>query len=476
MKPRSQKPSACHPLAAFLLLPLLVGLAVSPATGADRTPVITYDFDDAPSGSSAPAPAPAPAPAATTPDASVTGYGKNPISGAGNNSASNYGTSPVVTYGDSGQGTYSGGKPYGKPLIPPPGVNSYKFHFGLDTTVLYDDNIYTSHDGEVEDIVFRITPHIGIDMGDVDGLVESYGILRYSPGFNFYNENDAENTIDQDASFEGQLRFGRLAILGFSRYQASNDAQPEGGERYNEEIFTNAGRLVYNVSPKTNVEVGAKNIITDHSGDDDLIDSTEWIYDVVGEYVVSDKTRIGLGYAYGTLDVEGASADQTYNRPFGRFLWYPSGKVSLEAIAGVDFRELPIGDRDTFVYDVSLQYNPRAGTAMHFGTYRDIEPSVFFADQNYTSTGVNFKIDQRVGTRWFAGLDVGYEWNDYYAVDSTPFTSREDEYYYIRPSMTYAFRDWIDIVFWYRYRANESPVEEFDYDNNQLGVSMNVVF
>ena len=113
---------------------------------------------------------------------------------------------------------------------------------------------------------------------------------------------------------------------------------------------------------------------------------------------------------------------------------------------------------------------------MHISTYRDIEPSVFFADQNYTTTGVDFKIEQRVGPRWYAGFETGYEWNDYYAVDSTPVTPRDDEYFFVRPSLTYAFRDWANVEFWYRYRTNDSPIEEFDYENNQFGVSMNVVF
>ena len=458
MNLRSHKSSARHRLAgSILLLPLVVGFAIGTAVGVDRTPVIAYEFDDAPSGSSAPAAAP---------QASVTGYGKNPISTAGNNSVVSYGKNPLP-----------GPQPIGKqPLISPPGGSPFRFHFGLDTSVYYDDNIYTSRKWEVDDIIFRISPHFGIDMGDVDGLVDNYGILRYSPVFNIYNENEAENTLDHDATFEGQLRFGRLAIHGYSRFQRLRDAQPDVGSRYDEDVFTNALRAVYNVSPKTNLEVGAKNVITDHGGDDSLFDSTEWIYDVVGEYVVSDKTRIGLGYAYGILDVDGTSTDQTYDRPFGRFRWYPTGKLSLESIVGVDIRDLQTGSRDTFVYDVSLQYNPRAGTAMHFSTYRDIEPSVFFEDQNFDTTGIDFKIEQRVGPRWYAGFEAGYEWADYYAVDATTASPRDDEYYFLHPSLTYAFRDWMNLEFWYRYRSNESTIAAFDYDNNQFGVSMNVVF
>lgn len=422
-----------------------IGEGIVEFAAEEKSPVITYEFDDANS-----------APIAS--DSSM-GYGKNPIA---------YGKNPLpMPYGK---------EPIGKMLIPPPGGMPFKFHFGLDTTVYYDDNLYLSNGWEVDDIVYRISPHFGIDMGDVDGGVDTYGILRYSPHFNIYTDNGSENTIDHDASFEGMYRIQRLAILAYSRFQRQRDAQPNANLRYDEDTFTNALRAVYDVSPKTNLEVGAKNIITDHGGDPGLFDSTEWIYDVVAEYVVSDKTRVGLGYAYGTLDVDGASTEQTYDRPFVRLNWYPSGKLSLDALAGVDLRDLEFGEKDTFVYDVSLQYNPRPGTAMHLTTYRDVEPSVYFEDQNSTDTGVAFKIDQRIGNRWEAGFQVGYEWSDFYAVGPVAVAPRDDEYYFLRPSLTYAFRDWMDLEFWYRYRNNDSTNEAFKYENNQIGISLNMVF
>lgn len=371
--------------------------------------------------------------------------------------------------------------PEGKaPVVIPEAKNgwlsSLNVGLGLDSSLIYDDNLFLDPSNKTEDTAFRLEPRITVHTGDYDAKKNSYLAARYMPQWNYFLDNSGESRFDQDVLADLQYRLQRLTLGAFTRYRTLSEPNADVATRFDRSKWNNALRAAYSVSSKTNLEAGFRTLRVRHDGDALLIDSDEWAVDGLIEYVFSEKTRLGFGYEYGELDVDGSTADQRFHRPIGRFLWYPTGKVSLELRGGIDFRDLPRGNTSSGIYEANVQWNPRPTTATQLTSYRRISPSEFFRDQNITTTGVTFKLDQLIGRRFYAGFETGFERARYSSVTGEESIDRDDEYFLIRPWVGYSFDDWIRLEVFYRYRTSDSTLDAFSYDNNQFGTTLSMDF
>src|SRR5262249_149117 len=128
------------------------------------------------------------------------------------------------------------------------------------------------------------------------------------------------------------------------------------------------------------------------------------------------------------------------------------------------------GDHVTPVFEAGATYRPFDGTTVSLTAGRRIFNSGFFADQNYATTYVVGRIEQRLLQRVFLGVAAGYENSDYFATRTGVHARRNDDYYFVQASVDVLITKWLSAGVYYLHRQNISSEDFFSFYDNQVGV------
>jgi hypothetical protein len=166
------------------------------------------------------------------------------------------------------------------------------------------------------------------------------------------------------------------------------------------------------------------------------------------------------------------SPNQTYEEGRLRVQYQLTGKISLNASAGVQVRQFdsPDGssrsDRVSPVYDIGAVYQPFDGTVITLRGSSQVLNSAVVANADYLPTNFLLGVLQRV----YVGFTAGYEHADYFNTVKGADVSRNDNYYLIEPAVDVMVTRWFTVGAYYLYRTNDSPIARFDYYENQVGM------
>jgi uncharacterized protein (PEP-CTERM system associated) len=76
-----------------------------------------------------------------------------------------------------------------------------------------------------------------------------------------------------------------------------------------------------------------------------------------------------------------------------------------------------------------------------------------------------------------AGLSLGYENDKYRATQAgTAEPGRADNYFFIQPTLTYKFRDWLSASLSYEFRRNASNESSSTFSDSRFTLSLGVNF
>ena len=155
-----------------------------------------------------------------------------------------------------------------------------------------------------------------------------------------------------------------------------------------------------------------------------------------------------------------------------------TAKVGLYASGGVEFRQFE-GNRSTYdtpVFEVGATYHPFADTNLSLAAGRRIYNSGFLANQDFADTYFTARLQQRLFRRLYFGLGAGYENSDYFAADRDVSATRNDDYWFIEPSVDVLITRWLSAGVYYLHREDISNEDFFSFDDNQVGVRATVRF
>jgi polysaccharide biosynthesis protein VpsM len=373
-----------------------------------------------------------------------------------------------------------------------PAAEPRRFHysFGLTIRAVYDDNIFLTNSNKVDDWYFAIEPRLTVGWGDIEGRNENYIRLDYIPSIIFYADHSDENAVSHLIQLEGGYRFSRLTL------SLSQEVYILDGTNLNSIVDTTG--LFANLDNSTftrlnlfitrlraNYELSAKLFLTGE------VDG--WVYDYPDSgfissemisgglylnYVVTPKLTLGVGGTFGYNWVDDPSVDQTFEQANFRMNYQVTGKLGLSASAGVEFRQFD-DHRDDYVspvFELGAIYHPFDGTNITLAAGRRILNSGVFANQDFATTYVVGRFQQRLFRRVYLGLAGGYENSDYIATTSGVNAPRNDDYFFISPSIDVLITRWVSVGAYYLHREDNSNIDFFNFDNNQVGVRANFRF
>ncbi len=156
-----------------------------------------------------------------------------------------------------------------------------------------------------------------------------------------------------------------------------------------------------------------------------------------------------------------------------------TGKISLSASGGVEFRQFDGDARGGYVspvYDLSATYQPFDGTTITLSGNGSIQNSAALAGQDYQTTNITATVQQRFLTRMHLGLTVGYEHAEYFGAANGVNATRDDNYYFIQPSLDLTVTRWWTAGGYYLHREDNSSTEVFSFYDNQFGLRSEFTF
>jgi len=102
--------------------------------------------------------------------------------------------------------------------------------------------------------------------------------------------------------------------------------------------------------------------------------------------------------------------------------------------------------------------------------------SGFFPNQDFAATNVVLRIQQRLLRRFYLGLSAGYENADYFATANGVDATRDDNYYFVEPSVDVLINRHFSVGAYYLHREDSSSFDFFSFYDNQVGVRATVRF
>ena len=371
----------------------------------------------------------------------------------------------------------------------------FQYAVRVNARAVYDDNIFLRHTDRVGDIYFAIEPGVTLGFGDIVGADMNSIRLDYAPSIFIYADNSDANAIQHIFQLQGRYRFGHLSLT------ISQDVQLLEGANRGAVSFGNPGS---STSPTLNVDVGGNNDVNifttnatfsyDLTGKtflsgalnvsaydyERLISSEQIQGNLFINYIYSPKLTAGLGGTFGYNWVEGTNPDQTFEQVNVRTNYQLSGKVSLDASFGVEFRQYEEngggGTNISPVYELGLSYQPFDGTTVTLrGTRRTLNSAVLAA-QDYETTNMNIGIRQRFMRRFYIGVAGGYEHTEYFNTAQFVSATRSDDYFYVQPSVDVTLTRFWTMGAYYLHRRDESSSDSFSFYDNQVGVRTSLTF
>ena len=368
-----------------------------------------------------------------------------------------------------------------------------RFHYELrlDVHSVYDDNINISNGQQVSDVYTAIEPSISLGFGDFTAREGNFLRANYLLSAFFFADHSEHNALQHVFQLQGQYQMNRLSlalsqsvqILDGTDVRSLNSGgtfdqrvnlDVAGRTRFN--IYATHLNAAYYLTGKTSISAGGDYSAADYHT---LISSEVFSGNLFLNYNYSPKFVIGLGGTVGANRVDAPNPDQTFEQVNARLSYQVTGKIDVAASGGVEFRHFDGDLRDEYtspVFEVLINYQPFDGTQLSLSANRRTLNSAVLAAQDYAVTNFTFAIQQRLLQRFSVGFNVGYENADYFSTVGAAGPNRNDDYFFVEPSISVRVTRFWNVGAYYLHRANESSFDAFSLHDNQVGLRSSLTF
>jgi hypothetical protein len=365
----------------------------------------------------------------------------------------------------------------------------FQYNFRLTIRGVYDDNINISHSNPISDYYVAIEPEIILGFGDTVGRQENFILLDYIPSGFLYVDHSENDAVEHRIHLEGGHRFSRLTLslsqdvnildsanLGDTTDTTGHQVNLDVSARTRLNLYTTYLKASYDLSAKTFLTGEFNAVVYDYPN---FISSEMYSGGLYLNYSYSPKLVIGFGGTGGFNFVDDPNPDQTFEQANLRVVYEATGKLSLNASGGVEFRQFENNSRGTHispVFDIGLRYKPFDGTDITLSAGRRTLNSGFFPGQDFTATNVTISVRQRLLQRIYLGLTAGYENSDYFNTVEGVSATRRDNYFFIEPSIDITITRFWSAGVYYLHRQNDSVLDPFTFNDNQIAVRTTLHF
>ena len=373
--------------------------------------------------------------------------------------------------------------------VTPPGrdLAKWRFHFRLDTSVTYDDNIFIQPSQRQSDVYFGISPYLAAgwgfqaEPGNITGTASRFPQIaerRFGNAFFFapptavfFTDHTDQNSFNEDVLVSGRWISGKLTAEAEGRFQTLSAPNIGVGTRINNEVASGLLNLNYQVTQKTSLD---SRFSMEHDSYQGGLNSTDTSVSSILNYQALPKTTVGLGGSFGYTTVE-SGQDQYYQAGTP-----PSALPShLQDHAGphwrVAMRQIQNGpNRATPVFDFELGYAAHESTTLSLKVSRQTDTSALYEDQDIEGTKVEGRVRQRLFQEVFLTLSGGYQHSAY--VNAGAAASRTDNYFFVGVESALEVTKWLSMRASYQFQQNDSSFVDFGFQRNLASFQLDLRF
>lgn len=372
------------------------------------------------------------------------------------------------------------------PAIAGDGIEWGHFRFipSLTVSESYSDNIYLASKNETEDYVTTLTPELTLDAAIVP---RNYFSLKYHGDFLSYSETDnfKEDHHLGSLSFNGETAKGSHFIAGISMQDTA--IQPFSEQERSKDYTLQHAYVDVLAKLGKVTEIGTQYSRQDREFDeqqfldDDFIRNT-WDFHLL--YTRSSIWPLLIQYRYESQDNNDLGTINSDFHTYTLFLgarWQSDKKFSGVFRVGykkAEFDRSGADDYYGYAADTIITY-----AFSEFTKFTHIAQSTIGSPTRSARESGEYYINKRVGLsithrRWeriTSQLDFLYNNRNYREIQSSD-SVRNDDYYRIGLSISYAMRNWITFSLGYRFQENSSDIDDEDYSENQikLGIALSL--
>ena len=368
-----------------------------------------------------------------------------------------------------------------------------RFHYTLDLTFQggHDDNINLSRLNRQSDYFFTIAPKATLGFGDFATRKENFLLVDFAPSWVSYVKHTGDDAIQELFRLIGQYRFSRLTLSLTQTVDWLDGAETETAinkdsvnSRLNLDVSGRTRRNIYTTNLDATYDLSAKNSFSAgvaYSASEyvNLISSQAIGGNFYINHQYSSKLVIGIGVS-GSLDlVDPPTPNQTAEQANVRLAYEASDKFSVTGFGGVEFRQFEntgSGQYISPVFTVDATYRPFDGTDVTLGVSRQTAASAVLVNQDFTYTSISAGMHQRLFRRIRLGVSAGYENAQYISAITGANATRQDNYYFVEPSVDFALTRYWSWGAFYLRRQNNTSDASFSFYDDQIGIRSTLKF
>lgn len=364
-------------------------------------------------------------------------------------------------------------------------------------SIVYDDNIFLEHKskttggigqpGRDHDWVHTFTPGLRLNAGDAGARQSAYFDANYDAVFTEFTHHSGSDALDHNVSVALGGKLNRLSVAVEQKLQSQSDASQAtlaANGRVKRKTWDTKVNTDYEVSEKTSTSLNLDQTIGDYNAP--LVDSVDRSATLWLDYQVLPKVKAGIGAGIGYLQVDGTAANHNANSAYYngqvRLDWKATEKLSINASGGVEYRNIQErGAKDPVGGIFSLGADWKAGeqTVVSLTASRGNKVSNALGAALDQATTFTASVRHGLWEGFAATLDGGYAMDHYKATSSSATVPlRTDNYFFVKPGLSYRFAERAEAKVFYQYRRNDAdlPLNANDFYNTQVGLEVSYRF
>jgi hypothetical protein len=380
----------------------------------------------------------------------------------------NVGIPPLATSGAPAPGPFQSGL--------------WDFHPHLLYRFIYGDGIPAGPTNHFKTIIQEISPGLLLNVGD-------HWTLDYTPTVRLYSSKQFPNSTDELAVLSGHTTYQDWGFGLSQTYAAGSSPLVETESLADQVNYLTTLQASRQLGSQLSAQLSLSQSLQSTSVGNIDQEVEQWTLNPALNYQVSSQFGIGLQGSFG-YDAISPGSDMTFEQAQGTMSWQPGEKLTLNASAGLEVRQLLGTQIINPIYNGAITYRPWKETAASLGASRTVSPS-FYQDDVLVSSTISATLRQEFLQHYNVEVSGGYttspfvgfatveafnQGNQIYPapplVMTTVQQNRTDISRFLRVSLGSTFLQRGTVSVFYSYNDTTSGLAAFSLTSTQVGIEL----
>jgi hypothetical protein len=359
----------------------------------------------------------------------------------------------------------------------------WDFHPHLLYRFIYGDGIPSGPTNHYKTIIQEISPGLLLNVGD-------HWTLDYTPTVRLYSSKQFPDSTDELAVLSGKTTYQDWGF-GLSQTYASSSSPLAETESLADQVnYLTTLQASRQLGSQLSAQLSLSQSLQSTSVGNIDQEVEQWTLNPALNYQVSSQFGIGLQGSLG-YDAISPGSDMTFEQAQGTMSWQPGEKLTLNASAGLEVRQLLGTQMINPIYNGAVTYRPWKETAASISASRTVTPS-FYQDDVLVNTTVSASLRQQFLQHYNVEVSGGYTTSPFVGfatveefnpgthqispapplVMATLQQNRTDLSRFIRVSLGSTFLQRGTVSIFYSYNNTTSGLADFTLTSTQVGIEL----